>query len=155
MDQGDCVKTAFLQLGSDRIGIDGLAPFNLNLLGLLPAALRDVEPLVGEGPTAEIENLAADQVADGSLHHTPRRRGGEENRPRRAGDCLQSRLHGSVECFEILAAVPDHGRAHGFEGGGRNVDRSGNEEFRLRHGAKTLPRLRLLSSEIIRISGDP
>ena len=45
---------------------DGLAPLDLQLLGLLAAALRNVIPLVRERAAAAVEHLLLHQVADAS-----------------------------------------------------------------------------------------
>ena len=60
-----------------RFGIDGLAPVELQFLGVLAAAQRDVVPLVGERAVGAVEDSLFANVSDCALHHAPGARGAQ------------------------------------------------------------------------------
>jgi len=96
------------QFAVDVLGADGRAPGDLQGLGLLAAAFRDVVPLVGKGAAHAIEHLLVHQVANSSLHHPPRGGRAQEDRLPRVEQFLEPRLDARVQVFEALAAMSDH-----------------------------------------------
>ena len=64
VDEGDGVELAGGEFFIERLGIDMFAPFDLQRLGVFPAALGDVEPFVGERAAHAVEDAARDEIAD-------------------------------------------------------------------------------------------
>ena len=129
MNEGERVVSAGGEFAADGLGIDGLAPFELEGGGLFAATDRDVVPFVGERAVHANEHLLFDDVAEGTLHDAPRAAGGQVNGVLRVAERLKLSLHGVVECDELGAAMPDHGLRHGAKRFVRDGDGAGNEEF--------------------------
>ena len=129
MNEGERVVSAGGEFAADGLGIDGLAPFELEGGGLFAAADCDVVPFVGERAVHADEHLLFDDVAEGTFHDAPRAAGGQVNGILGVAERLKLGLHGIVERDEIGAAVPDHGLRHGAKRFFRDGDGAGNEEF--------------------------
>ena len=117
MNDSHGLVPALLELGADLFAPDRLAPFHLERLGLLAAFARHIQPFVRKSPAHAVEHLAfPDQIPNRSLHHPPRRGGGQENRLLRLEQLLQPRLNPAIEFFELATPVPNHRTAECAEG---------------------------------------
>ena len=134
VNKGDGVEFAGGKLGVEQFRQDRLTPFHLEPLGLLAAALGNVEPFVGKRAAHAVEHFLGDEIANGAFHHTPRGGGGEEHRLFGAEKGLELRMNGRVELLEVVAAVADHRLAESGKGFLRNFDRARDEELGVRHG---------------------
>ena len=129
VDQGDGVELPGRELSVDRLVIDRLPPLHLQRLGFLPAAARDIEPLVGERAAHAAEDALPNEIADRRLHHAPGRGGGKKNRLLRAKQFLQPRMDLAVKALKGFAAVANHRPGKSGEGFLRNLDRAGHEKL--------------------------
>ena len=129
MDEGDDVDVPLGEALAEEFRGDRLAPLDLQLLGLVAAALGHIVPLVREGAGHAIEDLPFDKVTESTLHDAPGGAGGDVDGTGRLEELLEARLDRGVEFFEIVAAVADHRLAEGLERFLRDLDGSGAEEF--------------------------
>lgn len=73
MNDSNGIKSALLEVLADLLPPNGLTPFDLQRDGILAAALRDIQPLIGKRAAHAVENLTrTDQITDGPLHDSPR-----------------------------------------------------------------------------------
>jgi hypothetical protein len=130
MNYSDGLKTALFQMLPNLLSTNGLPPFDLQGNGVLSAALGDIKPLVREGATHAVENLArTDQVPDGALHHPPGGGGGKKHWLLGLKEFLKLGLDTGVEFFEISAAMSHHGFAKSGEGLFGYLNGAWDEEF--------------------------
>jgi hypothetical protein len=129
VDDRDGVVGAGREFLAHGLGIDGLAPFELERGGLLAAAQRDVVPLVGEGAVHAAQHFFLHDIPERALHRAERAARREVDGILRVHERLELGLDGVVERDEVRAAMPDHGLRHGAEGFLRNGNGTGNEEF--------------------------
>jgi hypothetical protein len=117
-------KTLTQELGSDRI-----PPLDLKLLGFVTTALGNIIPFVGEGSSHAVKDLTFNEVAKRTLHDSPGRGSRDVNGACGLEELLETGLNGSVQLFEVVAAMADHRLAEGLESFLRNLNGSGAEEF--------------------------
>ena len=129
MNNRDRVVVAGGEFVAHGLGIDGLAPVELEGSGGPAAALGDIEPLVGKGTVHAVEHLLFYDITQGTLHDAPRRTGGEIDGILSVAQRLEIGLDRVVECHEIGAAVTDHALGHGQQRFFGDGDRTGNEKF--------------------------
>jgi len=134
VDQGDCVEFAGRKFFIDHFGEDGLAPFDLQTIGMFAAAFADIEPLVGEGAAHAVEDFFLHKVANGALHHAPSGRGCQVDRSVRAEEGLQPGVNVFVKTGKLAAAVADLRVAKCAEGFVGDFDGAGDEEFHVSVG---------------------
>ena len=129
VNERDGVETALGELFAHLLRPDRLTPLDLQSLGLLAAALGDIEPLVGKRTAHAVQNFFGNQIADRAFHHAPGGGGGEKDRAGGSEKRLQAGLDAAIEFFEIAAAVADHRTAHRTVGFFGDLDRAGNEKL--------------------------
>ena len=116
----------------ELLRIDVLAPIDLERLGFLAAAARDVEPLVGKRAAHAAEDALGDEIADRRFHHAPSRGGGKKDWLLRAEQFLEPGMNGAIELAEGFAAVADHRPRESRPRFWGNFDRTGDEELVVR-----------------------
>ena len=129
MDEGEGIELPGFEAFAHQLRSDGLAPCDGEELGIEAAAFGDIEPFVGKGPAAAVEDFFGNEIAEASFHRPPGGRGGEEDPGRGPEELAEAGLDGAVEILELAAAMPDHGLGHGREGLGGNLDGAGDEEL--------------------------
>ena len=129
MDEGDNIDVPLGKTLTEELRGDRLAPLDLQLVGLVPAALGHIIPLVREGACHAVEDLPLHEVAERSLHDSPGGAGGDVDGTGGLEELLEARLNRGVELFEIVATMADHRLTEGLEGFLRDLDGSGAEEF--------------------------
>ena len=123
----------------DILRVDVFSPIDLQRLGVFSAALRDIEPFVGERAAHAAKHAAIDQVADRRFHHAPGRGSGKEHRLLRSEQRLQPRMNRAVKIFKIFAAMSDHRTRERRPRFLRYFNRTGNEKLVVRNHASKRP----------------
>src|SRR6185503_16380645 len=78
------------------------------------------------------------QIANGTFHHTPGRRGAEINQLPRGKQSLQLGLNPGVKIFESLSTVTDHWRSERAKRFLADLDRTRNMQFDMCHKGREI-----------------
>ena len=132
MDQCDRVEVPGRQLRIERVRLDVAAPFHPERLGLLSAALRDIEPFVGKRSAHAAKHAASDHVPDRCFHDTPRRRRGKKHWLLCAEQRLKLWMNIAVKISKIFATMPNQWTRKCLPGFFRNFNWTGNEKLVVR-----------------------
>ena len=112
------------QLRSDR-----LAPLNLKFLCIVAAAFGDIIPFIRKSTRHAGEYFALHKIAKRTFHHSPSGGSGNKDRLLCRDQLLKTRLHGSIEFFEIIATMSDHWATKCLKGFLGDLHGSRTEEF--------------------------